>query len=188
MNTLESKLEPYLPKTHDFQVLHVHSIAKDCKHLIASKYLVNAPLKTYKVNHFFTLSSKDHQPVLGIEIYNYISVFEDHTESLFFIAKADTTGLKLLRDLGLKIADVVEGYLKFLVHLDVSQYKYKPKGAKNQQSESKINNDNSTVKRLYKLAKNLCMNEELYKSITPNKRPQLFRDFEWESLQLIEPL
>lgn len=178
--SLNTILQSCLPLDSTFKVLHIQSKAKQCKNL----FLYNAqsqekPTCTLKIKHFFSLIDSSNYVLLGIEINIYLTLFESHTDQHIFVAKADTTGFKLLKTLGVKAGEIISCFLCFLLSIDINEsygkeviFNRKSKsgeGQKLSRDESIESGDSHTVKTLFKAANRISKDSLYYKRVKSYK-------------------
>lgn len=160
MSTLAESLSNELPEGA-YDLLCFESLPFECKNLI--KFPPQAkekPVRTIKVKHFISLL-KSELPLLGIEIYEYLSIFESHVNRYVFISKVDTTGFS---HKGLRIGKIVQVIVKYFITLDVSKY---GTGIKPRNSSSKESGENEQNYTIYKLKSSIrrLQNDPSYFSI-----------------------
>ncbi|CAK7891006.1 histone acetyltransferase Rtt109p [[Candida] anglica] len=191
---LTAILKEFLPKDSNFKLLHLQSRAKECKHLCHySKKSPTRPSLTLKVKHFITLSDVDGTILMGIEIYIYLSIFSDHTDHHLFISKADTTGLKQLKSIQIKVGEIISSILKYLISKDIQEYTKDVKLNKEVEGEDKDNqvkitnkSDNETVNNLLGAVEKLktpTINKSFYDSLI-GKGGDIDHDKKKESIEL----
>ncbi|KAI3404456.2 RTT109 [Candida oxycetoniae] len=116
--SFSSKLsEVLLPKNGNFKFAHIQSRPIYVKSPIHLRKSVVKP-DTVKIRHFFTLILDD-LILVGIEIFVYIQIYEDHVVRFIFVSKCDTTGLVKLE---FRVGTVVEIFLQSVVEFDISRY------------------------------------------------------------------
>lgn len=161
--SLNELLKKVLPYGSTFKSLHVQSQPRQSKNLLHySSKNEDQPKLTLKVKHFFSLLDSNEVILLGIEINVYVTILPSRTEHQIFVSKADTTGIRLLKQLGINVGDVISAFLKYLLTVDVKSYTTGVKLLKKNTAESVVESltgsvrglesDNPTVKSLYTAA------------------------------------
>ncbi len=79
---------------------------------------------TVKIRHFYSLLH-ENVIILGLEVFVYLQIYEDHINKLVYVSKCDTTGLKKI---SFKINEILEPVLKFMI--DYNDYRIRPKKEK----------------------------------------------------------
>ncbi|WLF76336.1 hypothetical protein PVL30_000037 [Lodderomyces elongisporus] len=156
---LTQQLSFVLPHNESFKSIYVQSKPVSVKSPILFKKnaqpLLSKPQDTLKIRHFFILVQND-LIILGVEIYTYIQVFDDHIDQYIFVSKCDTTGLQKLNSF--KVADVVEVVIKYIINYNISSYKIKLKHKKKTKSTIKESKEvNGTLALIKKLQKRIAV-------------------------------
>lgn len=158
-NLLES-LSNNLPKGN-YKLFHIQSQPCQCKHLlIYHKKNAQKPAITIKIKHFISLIDDDNLVIMGIEVYIYLTVFDDQLKHSIFISKADTTGLSTQK---YKINQLIDDILQYLIQYDVRNYCRKIK----LRSYEVVNRSgsNPTINNLNRIIGKLREGTSYYKSI-----------------------
>ncbi|RCK62856.1 hypothetical protein Cantr_08820 [Candida viswanathii] len=100
---------------------------------------------TVKVRHFYSLLH-NNVIILGLEVFVYLQIYENHTDKYIYVSKCDTTGLEKLP---FKMNAVLEPVLKYMI--DYNAYKVKPRQEKSHAPPA----NPSTYFRLKKLTSQL---------------------------------
>ncbi|CCE80337.1 Piso0_003453 [Millerozyma farinosa CBS 7064] len=144
MSTLVESLSNVLPEGA-YDLLCFESSPFECKNLInSSSQAKETPVRTIKVKHFISLL-KSGLPLVGIEIYQYLSIFESHVQRYVFVSKVDTTGFS---PKGLRIGKIMQVIVKYFITLDVKRYGTGVKPRKSSSEEPDENEQNYTIFKL----------------------------------------
>jgi regulator of Ty1 transposition protein 109 len=162
-NTMKNLLESLsynLPKGN-YKLFHIQSQPFQCKHLlIYHKKNAQRPALTIKIKHFISLIDDDNLVIMGIEVYIYLTVFDNHLKHSIFISKADTTGLSTQK---YKINKLIDDILQYLIQYDIRNYCRKIK----LRSSEMVNRSgsNPTINSLNRIIDKLREGTSYYKSI-----------------------
>ncbi|CAH2354728.1 histone acetyltransferase Rtt109p [[Candida] railenensis] len=178
--SLNTIVESCLPSHSTFKVLHFQSKAKQCKNLfLYDASSQNKPTCTLKIKHFFSLVDASNYVLLGIEINIYLTLFKSHTDQHIFVAKADTTGFKSLKSLGVKAGEIISCFLHFLLSIDINESYGKEvtlskktkswEGKKVSRDDSIESGDSHTVKALLKAAYRISKDSFYYQRVKSYK-------------------
>ena len=156
---LTQQLSLILPHNESFKLIYVQSKPVSVKSPIFFKKnaqpLLLQPQDTLKIRHFFILVQND-LIIVGVEIYTYVQVFDDHINQYIFVSKCDTTGLQKLSSF--KVADVVEVVIKYINNYNLLLYKIKLKNKKKTKSTIKESKEvNGTLALIKKLQRRIAM-------------------------------
>lgn len=158
-NLLES-LSSNLPKGN-YKLFHIQSQPCQCKHLlIYHKKNAQKPELTVKTKHFISLIDDDDLFVMGIEVYIYLTIFDDHLEHNIFISKADTTGLSIQK---YQINKLIDDILQYLIQYDIGNYCHRIRLKSNQTVIG--SGSNPTINSLNRIISKLREGTSYYKSI-----------------------
>lgn len=156
-----------LPADTKSRVLHVQSQPYQCKNLRVYAHLdSNRPVATLKVKHFLVMvDAGSETPVLGIEVYVYLSIFPGRVEHHIFVSKADTTGLNTEKRY--RVNDIIGAFLRYLVELDKLVYFQSVRLRRNGGEKSKEveTSDNATINALHAIIRALRFNNRYFSSI-----------------------
>ncbi|CUM55683.1 uncharacterized protein AC631_02856 [Debaryomyces fabryi] len=160
MKNLLKSLSFNLPKGN-YKLFHIQSQPCQCKHLlIYHKKNAQKPELTVKIKHFISLIDDDDLVVMGIEVYIYLTIFDDHLKHSIFISKADTTGLSIQK---YQINKLIDDILQYLIQYDIRNYCHKIKLKSN---ETVIGSgSNPTINSLNRIIGKLREGTSYYKSI-----------------------
>ncbi|KAL6454848.1 hypothetical protein SBY92_004319 [Candida maltosa Xu316] len=104
---------------------------------------------TVKIRHFYALLHND-LIILGLEVFVYLQIYNDHTDKLIYVSKCDTTGLEKLP---FKIGQIIAPVLNYMIHYN--NYKIKPRKEKSNEPPSnpstyfRIKNLSSKLPEIY---------------------------------------
>ncbi|CDK25694.1 unnamed protein product [Kuraishia capsulata CBS 1993] len=104
-----------------YSVVNVRSSARETKPLVSAPSRSERP-RTLKIEHLIVVC-QDGIPFFALEVYVYLSLYNDRVERLVFVSKADTTGLLSKRGGdGIKIKDIVKVALKWILKYPIETY------------------------------------------------------------------
>ncbi|KAI5950852.1 RTT109 [Candida jiufengensis] len=166
-NILSSKLSNLLPRNESYKYLYLQTKPIYIKSPIHQHLSKKSDSDTVKVRHFFTLIQNDII-ILGIEIFVYLQIYEDHIDQFIFVSKCDTVGLIKLN---FKVGDVIKEVMDFIINYNVSDYHIKLKKVNKKSKENdetfsqSFNDTNENIISLNKLIDKLQQNIHWYKQL-----------------------
>jgi regulator of Ty1 transposition protein 109 len=111
--SLADSIKASLPKNKEYTVFHWQSKPRDTHPLVTKQRAT-----TVKVEHFISLAHNE-KVFYALEIFVYITLFENHTEQLLFVSKADTNGQNESK---VSIQMVTRSIIEHLLRIPVLNY------------------------------------------------------------------